>query len=910
MPAPTSTPELLDLVRLSGLLPAAEVDRLAAGPATADRPGQTAAALVKQGSLTKFQAKLLLAGKHRGFRLGAYVVRDQIGQGGMGAVYLAEHETLKRLVALKVLTGLGSSQDSLTLGRFLREARAAAALDHPNVVRIFDIGTQGGTHYLVHEFVDGRTLDKVVAAGGRLPPARAAEYAAQAAAGLQHAHERGFVHRDIKPANLILSNDGTIKILDMGLTRSGHKDDKLTEMMDKGAIVGTADYIAPEQATQGPDADARVDIYSLGATLYTLLSGRPPFSGTATQKLLAHQMKSPPSLTATVPECPPGLADVVGTMMAKGPSARYQTAAEVVAALAPWVPASGTGRLSAGMSGTAVGSGAVPADLKPTLIEIAAASTRRLNKPGVPTVPVPRPGSRPAPAAPRDEPLRARVRRRGRQKDKPAAGWPLTAAVAAVVVGVGVAGAVLLLRPASTKSKTTAPAQAVAAAAAPVPPSGADAVRPLDIRPGRCQPLPLDKVATAVSTRGMFYPDKPNEQMVLPDWKPRTVAGVPFAPTDPQGDRVPNVVLLQSPRAPLTQNLPAAVGLPCGLPAKAIHLLGGVAGWGFPMIEKGSVSLVVRLHYADGATETHALRNGDQVADYIRRIDVPGSRFGLELAGGQQLRVVTVRPGRADRIDRIEFAKGTDETAPIVMAVTVEAPDDAARIDLRPDTAGRSVEPVLAAMRAAVAAEQWADAARQAVLAARLQPDFHFHYYQAAAFLARVGPGSGYEEFRAEMLDRFGQSTVPETGERTAKVCLILPGTPDQTTACRRLAETAYGQSPAGQFLRQYLDLVLGLADFRRGEFAAADARLDRVAAGGGSWNVAIPSRLVVALARLKLGRAEEARAAAAAAADEFERFTNGRGAAAAPGEPHDYAMVQILMAEYDRLAAGTAAAR
>src|SRR5262249_7178412 len=179
------------------------------------------------------------------------------------------------------------------------------------------------------------------------------EYVAQAAAGLQHAFEKGFVHRDIKPANLMLARNGTIKILDMGLARSFDPNDKLTELLDQGVILGTADFISPEQAINSPNVDIRSDIYSLGASFFALVTGRPPFEGNTTQKLLQHQMKEAPSLTAMDRTFPVGLAEVIATMMAKRPEWRYQTPADVIAALAPWVPNSA--QVMAGLSGTDLG---------------------------------------------------------------------------------------------------------------------------------------------------------------------------------------------------------------------------------------------------------------------------------------------------------------------------------------------------------------------------------------------------------------------------------------------------------------------------------------------------------------------------------------------------------------------------
>ncbi len=191
---------------------------------------------------------------------------------------------------------------------------------------------------------------------------------------------------------------------------------------------------------------------------------------------------------------------------------------------------------------------------------------------------------------------------------------------------------------------------------------------------GKYLPLDLRKVATIVSTRGMFF-DEANdvERLIFSDWSPKVVGDVPFLLVDPQGDRIPNCILLYSTNGRLPQNMPKSVKLPCNAPARAIHILGGVAGWAFPSGEKGSVSLIVRLNYADGKTEDHPLKNGEEVADYIRRVDVPGSKFAFALRG-QQIRYLVVHPERTEPIREIELVKGPDATAPVVMAVTVESP--------------------------------------------------------------------------------------------------------------------------------------------------------------------------------------------------------------------------------------------
>jgi putative membrane-bound dehydrogenase-like protein len=189
---------------------------------------------------------------------------------------------------------------------------------------------------------------------------------------------------------------------------------------------------------------------------------------------------------------------------------------------------------------------------------------------------------------------------------------------------------------------------------------------------GKYLPLPLGKVATIVSTRGMFFSEEAKqERLIFDSWKPKTFEGVPFSLVDPQGDRVRNVILLYGPQGKLPPKMPKKVSLPCNSAAKAIHLLSGVSGWGFPYSEKGTVSMIVRLHYKDGKTEDHPLKNGEHFADYIRRVDVPGSKFAFNL-GGRQIRYLAIQPKREEVIEQIEFVKGPDTTAPVVMAVTVE----------------------------------------------------------------------------------------------------------------------------------------------------------------------------------------------------------------------------------------------
>jgi putative membrane-bound dehydrogenase-like protein len=189
---------------------------------------------------------------------------------------------------------------------------------------------------------------------------------------------------------------------------------------------------------------------------------------------------------------------------------------------------------------------------------------------------------------------------------------------------------------------------------------------------GKYLPLPIDKAATIVSTKGMLNDEESsNERLVFDDWKTKTFEGVPFHLVDPQGERVPNVIMLHSPKGNLPSKMPKSVSLTCNIPAKAIHLLGGISGWGYPDSKKGTVSMIVRLHYADGTEEDHTLKNGEQLAGFVRPVDVPGSKLAFNLKG-RPIRYLAIEPKRKDKIERIEFVKGADETAPIVMAVTIE----------------------------------------------------------------------------------------------------------------------------------------------------------------------------------------------------------------------------------------------
>src|SRR5206468_1458862 len=223
------------------------------------------------------------------------------------------------------------------LDRFHREARAVAALDHPNIVRAYDIDQHEKLHFLVMEYVDGNSLQDIIARHGPMDPIRAAHYIAQSAIGLQHAHELGMVHRDVKPGNLLLDRTGVIKVLDMGLARFFNKQqDSVTEKYDDKCVLGTADYLAPEQAVSNM-VDIRADIYALGGTMYFMLTGQTPFpDGTIAAKLVAHQTKEPRPVESFRSDVPPGMLAVLKRMLEKDPADRYQEPIEVAEALAAW----------------------------------------------------------------------------------------------------------------------------------------------------------------------------------------------------------------------------------------------------------------------------------------------------------------------------------------------------------------------------------------------------------------------------------------------------------------------------------------------------------------------------------------------------------------------------------------------
>ena len=272
------------------------------------------------------------AGHYEGKAAGNYRILREIGRGGMGSIYLAQHKPLDHLVAIKFLDQR-LTRDSVYVEMFLREGRAAAKLRHPGLVAVYDLGCLNeGTYYLVMEYVDGKDLHRIVNEHGPLDVPRAADFICQAAEALGFAHKSNFVHRDVKPDNLILTAEGRIKICDMGLAKRIGDDGQITQ---RGVVLGSPNYLAPERLNDALRLDSRADIYSLGATLFFLLTAHIPYEGTPPVIMAKHLTAPLPDPREVRPDLLEPLCEVIRKMMAKDPAKRYQTMDEVVAALAP-----------------------------------------------------------------------------------------------------------------------------------------------------------------------------------------------------------------------------------------------------------------------------------------------------------------------------------------------------------------------------------------------------------------------------------------------------------------------------------------------------------------------------------------------------------------------------------------------
>jgi serine/threonine protein kinase len=337
----------LDHLVRSGLLDRDQLTKALDQLPDTHRARLVARSLVERGLLTKFQAEMLLAGRTNGFFLGQYRILEQLGRGGMGRVFKAVHQTMNRVVALKlVFASLLKTERGLQM--FQREVQAAARLMHPHIVTAYDANQIGDRHYLIMEYVDGPDLDHLVRERGPLSVGQACDFIRQAAEGLEYAFKMGMVHRDIKPANLLVQRIGSgaerrcqVKILDFGLARL-YDPDPLgsgpgTIMIHGNIVLGTPDFLSPEQGRNLHGVDIRSDLYSLGCTFHYLLTGQVPFpGGTNIEKLMKHWTENAVPVTHLRPEIPAAVGSIVGRLMAKDPAKRYQTPAELVAALEPF----------------------------------------------------------------------------------------------------------------------------------------------------------------------------------------------------------------------------------------------------------------------------------------------------------------------------------------------------------------------------------------------------------------------------------------------------------------------------------------------------------------------------------------------------------------------------------------------
>src|SRR5262245_59911961 len=312
---------------------------VALGDSRADTPAERArddkTVISKQAPIVQGMAPLLptpqlLGSTLVGQRLEHYELSEFVGGGGMGAVFRATDTRLGRVVAVKVLSR--DHTDEETIRRFRNEAQSAARLDHPHIARVYYVGEDRVWNYIVFEFIEGTNLRDLVEGHGPSPLEDALCFTLQIAEALAHSSSRDVVHRDIKPSNVLVTAGGQVKLVDMGLARLHQVESSANDLTASGVTLGTFDYISPEQARDPRSADVRSDIYSLGCTLYFMLAARPPFpDGTALQKLLRHNADEPPDVRIFRPDLPPRVSGLLARMLAKRPSQRQQTAAELVA---------------------------------------------------------------------------------------------------------------------------------------------------------------------------------------------------------------------------------------------------------------------------------------------------------------------------------------------------------------------------------------------------------------------------------------------------------------------------------------------------------------------------------------------------------------------------------------------------
>jgi serine/threonine protein kinase len=333
--------DFLRLILRSGLLDRTQLQEAMRSMPAAERNSATAIAehLVKLGKLSRFQANKLTQGSYRGLVLGSFQLLAPIGRGGMGGmVYLARDQRSSQLLALKVLPPDRARSEERILARFRREMEMSQRVSHPHVAWTFDVGVCQGIHYMAMEYIPGKSLQRLVAEEGPLPVSRTARLMAEVASALEHTHTQGLVHRDIKPANIMVTPHGHAKLLDLGLALvRGEKGGMREVIGGQGYVVGTMDYIAPEQTEDPTRVDGRSDIYSLGCTMYYALSGKLPFpGGDNKEKMQKQREEKPRPLEELNPGVPAGFIALVNRMMAKDPAQRFQTAGEAEQAFQQW----------------------------------------------------------------------------------------------------------------------------------------------------------------------------------------------------------------------------------------------------------------------------------------------------------------------------------------------------------------------------------------------------------------------------------------------------------------------------------------------------------------------------------------------------------------------------------------------
>ena len=340
----SSVPQFIDILRRSGLVEPAKLDAaLADIESAADTeqlgsPVFIADQLVRRYILTAWQSRQLLKGRYKGFFLRQYKILGHLGSGGMSSVFLAEHILMQRRVAVKVLPRK-RLEKAIYLERFVREAQAIAALDHPNIIRAYDFDNEGDVHYIIMEYFPGENLQAIVDRDKKVPFPRIVNILRQTADALAHAHAIGVIHRDVKPSNILVNQQGEVKVLDLGLALLDEQvyEGRITHIQED-TILGTADYLAPEQALDSHKVDARADIYALGGVLYFCLAGHPPFpEGSVSKRLLDHQQSEPTSILIDRPDAPEDLVALCKKMMSKNPDHRQQSAKEVVQDFEDWL---------------------------------------------------------------------------------------------------------------------------------------------------------------------------------------------------------------------------------------------------------------------------------------------------------------------------------------------------------------------------------------------------------------------------------------------------------------------------------------------------------------------------------------------------------------------------------------------